>query len=111
MMKQRRTNKYSTPYQPMAYEVVARQGPMITARNERHVVTRNVSRFKPVNVKMEPPMESDSMEDHSVNDDIPTEESEAEDTVSPNRAERPRYPSRSTRNRKPAWMKDYVNRP
>ena len=95
----------------MAYEVVARQGPMITARNERHVVTRNISRFKPVNVKMEPPMESDSMEDHSVNDDVPTEESEAEDTATPNTVERPRYPSRSTRNRKPAWMKDYVNIP
>ena len=34
-----------------------------------------------MNVKMEPPMESDSMEDHSVNDDVPTEESEAEDTA------------------------------
>ena len=34
MIKQRRTNKYYTPYQPMAYEVVARQGPMITAGNE-----------------------------------------------------------------------------
>ncbi|KAI0210788.1 hypothetical protein LSAT2_004428 [Lamellibrachia satsuma] len=89
MMKQKRTNKYSTPHQPMAYEVVARKGPMITARNERQVVTRNISRFKPVNVKMEPPMESDSMEDHSVNDDVPTEESEAEDTATPNTVERP----------------------
>ena len=62
MVKQRRTNKYSTPYQPIAYEVVAKQGPTITTRNERHVVTRNLSRFKPVKVKMEPPMESDSMQ-------------------------------------------------
>ena len=65
MMKQKRTNNYSTPYQPVAYEVVAGQGPMITARNEWHIVTPNVSRFKPVKVMMEPPIESDLMEDHS----------------------------------------------
>jgi len=53
MLKQRRTNKYFTPYQSIAYELVARQGPIITAKNERHAVTRNVSTFKPVNVKME----------------------------------------------------------
>jgi len=63
MLKQRRTNTYSTPYQPIAYEVVARQGPMTTASNEQHV---------------KPPIESDMMEDHSMNNDVPIEVSEAQ---------------------------------
>ena len=47
----------------MPYEVVAREGPMIAARNEQYVVTRNFSRlFQPVNVKMEPQMEHGSMQ-------------------------------------------------
>ena len=80
------------PYagRPMAYGVVARKGLMITAKNERHVVTRNVSRFNPVNVKMDSPMESDSMEDDSTNDDVPTEVSEAEDSATPGTEERSR---------------------
>ena len=47
----------------MPYEVVAREGPMIAAKNEQYVVTRNFSRlFQPVNVKMEPQMEHGSMQ-------------------------------------------------
>jgi hypothetical protein len=110
MLKQRRTNKYSTHYQPIPYEEVARQGPMITARNERHDVTRNVSRFKRVNVKMEPPIESDMMEDHSMNNDVPIEVSEAEDSPTQSIVDQSRYPSGSTRNKQPVWMKDYVNK-
>ena len=45
-----------------------------------------------MNVKTEPPTESDSMEDHPVNDDVPSDVSEAEDSATPNTAERPRYP-------------------
>ena len=73
--------------------MVARQGTMITARNERHVVTRKISMFKPVNVKMEPPMESDLMEDHSMNNDIPIEVSGAEDSATRSTVERSKYPS------------------
>ena len=62
-----------------------------------------------MNVNMDPPMESDSMEDHSMHDGVPTEVSEAVDSPTPCTAERSKYPSRSTRNRKPAWMNDYVN--
>ena len=53
-----------------------------------------------MNVKMEPPTESDSMEDHPVNDDVPTDVSEADDSATQNTVERPKYPSRPTGNRR-----------
>ena len=50
---------------------------MITATSERFEV-------QPANVKTEPPTGSDTTEDHPVNDDVPCEVSETEDSATPN---------------------------
>ena len=70
LVKQRRVNKNSTPYKLTAYEVVARKGTMITAKNDDLTITRNISRYKPVEIKMEPsvlPTEDNSLEAQQVN--------------------------------------------
>jgi len=48
-------------------------------------------------------------EDRSMNNEVPIEVSEAEDSATQSIVEQSRYPSKSTRNKQPVWMKDYVN--
>ncbi|KAK2138499.1 hypothetical protein LSH36_2929g00006 [Paralvinella palmiformis] len=69
-----------------------------------------VSRFKSVKVKMEPPIKHDLMENDSMNYDIPIKVSQAENSATRSTVAGSRYSSRSTKNKKPAWMKDYVNK-
>ena len=61
-------------------------------------------------VKMEPPIKHDLMENDSMNDDIPIKVSQAENSATRSTVAGSRYSSRSTKNKKPAWMKDYVNK-
>ena len=48
-MKQRKVNKWSTPYSKNIYEVEKRKGNMITVNNhDNNQYTRNISYFKKV---------------------------------------------------------------
>ena len=46
LVKQRRTNKLSTPFDPQPLIITARKGSMVTASRGRYSITRNVSFFK-----------------------------------------------------------------
>jgi transposase InsO family protein len=48
LVKQSKTDKLSTPFNPSPYEVVTTQGTMITAQRGEHVITRNSSFMKKV---------------------------------------------------------------
>ena len=41
LVKQPKTDKLSTPYKPVPYEIVEKKGSMITAASDDHVITRN----------------------------------------------------------------------
>jgi len=48
LVKQTKHNKFSLPYNPKPYTVITMKGSMITARTDDHVITRNISFFKPL---------------------------------------------------------------
>ena len=48
LVKQNKTNKLSTPYNPNPMEVINKKGTMITARNDHREITRNASHFKEI---------------------------------------------------------------
>ena len=100
LVKQRSVNKNSTPYKPTTYEVVARKGTMITANNDDHTITRNISRFKPVKIKIEPsvlPTEDDPLDENLSSGDRSTDMS-LEESTTPSPVDSPIYSARSTRN-------------
>ncbi|XP_014678409.1 PREDICTED: uncharacterized protein K02A2.6-like [Priapulus caudatus] len=48
IVKQQRSNKLSTPYDPRQYKVQNRKGSMVTAKRGDHEITRNLSKLKRV---------------------------------------------------------------
>ena len=46
LVRQKKLNKFTTPFHPSPYTVVAIKGSMITAKSQDHTVTRNRSYFK-----------------------------------------------------------------
>ena len=115
LVKQEKLNKYTTPFKPKPYEVVARKGNMITANNAEHEITRNVSKFKPVSLKFkhqiyEPVEDQFEIEEEERKDDSSegaTGHTPPSPVKSPYKADLSRYPIRSTRNTKPVWMSDF----
>ena len=68
---------------------------MITAKNDDH------------EIKMEPsvlPKDDDSLEENPSSGDMSTDMS-LEESTTPSPVDSPIYPSRSTRNQKPGWLK------
>ena len=68
LIRQPKTNKLSTPFNPHPYKVVARKGSMVTAENGSHKVTRNVSFFK----KIETTPVTENETDDEADDPIPS---------------------------------------
>eukprot|EP00794_Sanderia_malayensis_P017917 gene17917-19694_t len=48
IVKQRKQNKFSTKFNPNPYTVIAKKGTMITAENQNHQITRNISHCKKI---------------------------------------------------------------
>ena len=68
LIRQPKTNKLSTPFNPHPYKVVARKGSMVTAEHGSHKVTRNVSFFK----KIETIPVTENETDDEADDPIPS---------------------------------------
>ena len=114
LVKQEKVNKYSTPFNPRPYEVTARKGNMITAENGEHKVTRNASKFKGISPKFQADVYTPDEEQSEIGDEVNLNADEAAENVphkSPTKysadVSPSRYPTRSTRNKKPAWMNEY----
>ena len=48
LVKQRKQNKFSCKFNPNPYTVISKKGTMITAENQNHKITRNISFFKKI---------------------------------------------------------------
>jgi hypothetical protein len=48
LVRQKKTNKFSTNFSPTPYTIVAIKGSKVVARNQQHFITRNVSFFKKI---------------------------------------------------------------
>ncbi|CAB4038457.1 uncharacterized protein K02A2.6-like [Paramuricea clavata] len=68
LIRQPKTNKLSTPFNPYPYKVVARKGSKVTAEHCPHKVTRNVSFFK--RIQTTPVTENET--DDEADDPIPS---------------------------------------
>ena len=65
LIRQQKTGKLVTPFDPKPYRVIAVKGTMVTVQRHGHVVTRNQSFFKLLKHQPELPLtpESESEED------------------------------------------------
>lgn len=98
LVKQDKQNKLTPPYDPKPFEIVKKKGTMITAKREDKHITRNSSKFKPV--QNAPAMPGNTDEE---TDTIPPDLTSNVHNQTPE-------PRRSTRIRKPpAYLKDYVS--
>ena len=75
LIRQPKTNKLSTPFNPQPYKVVARKESMVTAERGSHKDTRNDSFFKKIEATLIP--------DDEVDDPIPSAPHQPEQTVGP----------------------------
>jgi hypothetical protein len=51
LVKQRKLDKLTPPYDPDPYIVIEKKGSMVTADRDGHTITRNSSQFRPVKVE------------------------------------------------------------
>ena len=111
LVKQPRSNKLTTPFNPNPYRVTDRKGSMITAENDAGRITRNSSFFKKVEGMRELP-NIEPNEEEEEEPVVPLLESEKEQTSvsSPIRNDSVKTPSnRPVRERRrPTYLKDYV---
>ena len=89
---QKRTNKLAPKFSPERFIVHERKGTKIIAKNQQHIITRNVSHFKKV-----PTLESNDNDEEDISDDENrTEKKEQEknqvDDVRPRRSQRSKIP-------------------
>ena len=87
LVKQKKTNKFSTNFAPTAYTVVRVKGSKIVARRSSHYITRNASFFKRLTRKGERE-EDESIIDQTERTPLP-----------PQQQQQMAEPRRSTRNR------------
>lgn len=107
LVKQKVSRKSETPYKPEPYQVTDINGTMITARNNNHKITRNVSYFKKVSEncgKMEPKREE--MDSDVTDDDEEPETKAMEAEVEVNKTPELRQSQRIRK--RPEYLKDYV---
>lgn len=71
LMKQRKINKLTPPYNPEPYTVVQKHGSMVTAERNGHFLTRNSSYFRPVKVTAVPEEDEEHELDRPNNDETP----------------------------------------
>ena len=89
---QKRKNKLAPKFSPERFIVHERKGTKIVAKNQRHIITRNVSHFKKV-----PTLESNDNDEEDISDDENrTEKKEQEknqvDDIRPRRSQRSKIP-------------------
>lgn len=102
IVKQKKHNKLSTPYEIEPLEIIAKKGSMITATNNNKTVTRNSSSFK--EVKPTEPI----TDDVEINKAEPnTQDVKSSDDLSSQPQPTPRYNLRQHINR-PKYLDDYV---
>ena len=107
LLKCKKENKLSLPYDPKPYKVIKICHSMITAQRGNRVVTRNITFFKRISDECK----AQPLDDHS-NDE--KEESWIEpslfsDVDDSRLASRRRYPTRNSR-RPPEYLKQYVDK-
>eukprot|EP00794_Sanderia_malayensis_P011546 gene11546-12741_t len=97
LVKQPKTSKLSTPYNPKAMVVDEVKGSMVTASNDEKTITRNSSHFKAISSETVPVTAVDD-----VHEMLDHRNEDAEDTLSSET-------TRPVRSRKPpGWLKDFV---
>eukprot|EP00794_Sanderia_malayensis_P010466 gene10466-11563_t len=97
LVKQPKTSKLSTPYNPKAMVVDEVGGSMVTASNDEKTITRNSSHFKAISSETVPVTAVDD-----VHEMLDHRNEDAEDTLSSET-------TRPVRSRKPpGWLKDFV---
>jgi hypothetical protein len=106
LVKQRKLNTFTTPYDSSPYQVISRKGSMTTARREDHIITRNSSFFKQVPERLyTSPMPNKSPESRNIAPKPPDEQ-----LHQPQQAEQDqpvKYDLRRSR-KQPSFLKDYV---
>lgn len=75
LVRQKRQNKTTPPFDPVPYVVERRHGTQVTARRPGHMITRNVSFFKQIPKRLHP----ERKEEEEEFDDIPVIPSGSED--------------------------------
>jgi len=89
---QKRTNKLTPKFSPVRFIVQERKGTKIVAKNQQHIITRNISHLKRV-----PTSESRDKEEEDISDDERRKETKEQgksqvDKVIPRRSKRSRIP-------------------
>lgn len=69
LVRQRKVNKLTPPFNPLPYAVVQKHGSMVTAERGNHRITRNSSHFKPVHVDV-PTYGEEEEEEYSADSQI-----------------------------------------
>ena len=126
LVKQRKMNKLTTPFESQPYQVTDVKGSMITAGNGRKMITRNKSMFKPVPIEFQEEEEKEPPEfiiqEEAATPRKPDGENQEETVKTPrkvikekeivpvNEREKEKSPvlRRSKRSRKPVQLKDFV---
>ena len=111
LVRQRKTSKVSSPFDPRPLIVVSRKGNSVTAKRGNYYVRRNVSFFKRVSVEMNAKDDFNDLADPDV-DDIEVEEDDDDPACDVNRQPRPilRDPVRRSGRRcgMPVRFQDFV---
>ena len=114
LVRQRKRNKFTTPYDPSPLVVIQRKGCMITAENASKRITRNVSFFKliPLTTRLQDnlnPIQSPSLAD--LYDHVPIDqEDNPERPVRRNPQDNPERPVRRNphrRRNRPRYLDEY----
>jgi len=102
LVRQQKTGKLSTPYNPKPYVVEQTKGSMITARRGPHTITRNASHFKSIRIPARD-KERILLEQEPQTDDVPlsTDITHTDNTCEPPSPEEPPSDAQTLENSPP----------
>ena len=110
LVKTPKTNKFSTPFKSVPYNIISKAGSQITASTGDHTITRNLSHFKKIKKEL---MEDTLNKDNDLDEEqLELDNEEFQNNTSDNTAQHisgDTVNQRPTRVRKsPSYLKDYV---
>ncbi|XP_045170892.2 uncharacterized protein K02A2.6-like [Mercenaria mercenaria] len=110
LVKQDKHNKFSTPYDPIPYEVIKTKGSMVTAEREDKQITRNSSFFKRVGTSKNEPNNEKSNANHDTTVSSQFEKKTRHETPSHqgNDSGDAVLPRTQRQKKPPDYLKDYV---
>ena len=89
---QKRTNKLTPKFSPERFIVHERKGTKIVAKNQRHIITRNVSHFKRVTTSESNENEEEDICDNENGTEEKDQEKNQVDDIRPRRSQRSKIP-------------------